>query len=29
MTKEDRLTKVLAVAGTVLVWLPMIAPVVY
>jgi hypothetical protein len=29
MEKKDRLTKVLAIVGTVLVWLPILAPVVF
>ena len=29
MGKKDRLTKVLAIVGTVLVWLPILAPVVF
>ena len=29
MGKKDRLTKVLAIVGTILVWLPILAPVVF
>ena len=29
MGKKDRLTKILAIIGTVLVWLPMLAPLVF